>query len=90
MARARELDARFRRGLAWFRRDLRTGDNATLCCALDFDLAANNGGWQWSASTGCDAQPWFRILNPVTQSEKFDSQGRCIKSFLPELEKVPA
>jgi deoxyribodipyrimidine photo-lyase len=55
----------------------------------DFDFAANNGGWQWAASTGCDAQPWFRIFNPVTQSEKFDPQGRFIKRYLPQLEKVP-
>jgi deoxyribodipyrimidine photo-lyase len=55
----------------------------------DFDFSANNGGWQWAASTGCDAQPWFRIFNPVTQSEKFDAQGLFIKRFLPELEKVP-
>ncbi len=42
---------------------------------LDFDLASNNGGWQWAASTGCDAQPYFRIFNPVTQSERFDPAG---------------
>ncbi|MRR08578.1 deoxyribodipyrimidine photo-lyase [bacterium] len=56
---------------------------------LDFDLAANNGGWQWAASTGCDAQPWFRIFNPVTQSEKFDPQGVFIRRYLPELAAVP-
>jgi deoxyribodipyrimidine photo-lyase len=54
----------------------------------DFDLAANNGGWQWSASTGCDAQPWFRIFNPVTQSERFDPQGKFIRRYVPELSKV--
>ena len=52
----------------------------------DFDLAANNGGWQWAASTGCDAQPYFRIFNPITQSEKFDPDGRFIRRYLPELE----
>lgn len=57
---------------------------------IDFDLAANNGGWQWCASTGCDAQPWFRIFNPVTQSQKFDSAGKFIKRYLPELAAVPA
>jgi deoxyribodipyrimidine photo-lyase len=55
----------------------------------DFDLAANNGGWQWAASTGCDAQPYFRIFNPVTQSEKFDPAGRFIRRYVPELAKVP-
>jgi len=56
---------------------------------LDYDLAANNGGWQWCASTGCDAQPWFRIFNPVTQSEKFDPQGSFIRRHVPELSCVP-
>ncbi len=51
----------------------------------DFDLAANNGGWQWAASTGCDAQPWFRIFNPITQSEKFDPDGRFIRRYVPEV-----
>jgi deoxyribodipyrimidine photo-lyase len=55
----------------------------------DFDLAANNGGWQWAASTGCDAQPYFRIFNPVTQSEKFDPDGRFIRRYVPELARVP-
>ena len=51
----------------------------------DFELASNNGGWQWAASTGCDAQPWFRIFNPVTQSERFDPQGAFIRRWCPEL-----
>ena len=51
----------------------------------DFDLASNNGGWQWAASTGCDAQPYFRIFNPVTQSEKFDPEGKFIRRYLPQL-----
>ncbi|MFN3298483.1 cryptochrome/photolyase family protein [Caldimonas sp.] len=55
----------------------------------DFDLASNNGGWQWAASTGCDAQPWFRIFNPVTQSEKFDPAGRFIRRYLPQLARLP-
>ena len=67
-----------RLGEAWFARKL-----------IDFDLAANNGGWQWAASTGCDAQPWFRIFNPVTQSERFDPEGRFIRRYVPELEGVP-
>jgi deoxyribodipyrimidine photo-lyase len=55
----------------------------------DFDLAANNGGWQWAASSGCDAQPYFRIFNPVSQSEKFDAQGRFIRRYLPQLAALP-
>ena len=55
----------------------------------DYDLAANNGGWQWAASTGSDAQPWFRIFNPVTQSRRFDAQGRFIRRYLPQLASLP-
>lgn len=55
----------------------------------DFDLAANNGGWQWAASTGCDAQPYFRIFNPLAQSEKFDPGGKFIRRYVPELARVP-
>jgi deoxyribodipyrimidine photo-lyase len=54
----------------------------------DYDLAANNGGWQWAASTGCDAQPYFRVFNPITQSQRFDPQGRFIRLYLPELANV--
>ncbi len=56
----------------------------------DFELASNNGGWQWAASSGCDAQPYFRIFNPVSQSEKFDAQGKFIRKYLPALEKMSA
>jgi deoxyribodipyrimidine photo-lyase len=52
---------------------------------LDFDPAVNNGNWQWAASTGCDAQPYFRIFNPWLQSEKFDPQALYIKRWVPEL-----
>ncbi|HSI44112.1 MAG TPA: deoxyribodipyrimidine photo-lyase [Methylotenera sp.] len=52
---------------------------------IDFDFSANNGGWQWAASTGCDAQPWFRIFNPITQSERFDANGKFIRKYVPEL-----
>lgn len=52
---------------------------------MDYDLASNNGGWQWCASTGCDAQPYFRVFNPETQSKNFDSQGIFIKKYCPEL-----
>jgi deoxyribodipyrimidine photo-lyase len=54
----------------------------------DFDLASNNGGWQWAASSGCDAQPYFRIFNPVSQSEKFDPDGKFIRRYLPVLAKL--
>jgi len=56
----------------------------------DFDLAANNGGWQWVSSSGCDAQPWFRIFNPISQSEKFDSEGKFIRRYLPQLARLPS
>jgi deoxyribodipyrimidine photo-lyase len=69
--------------------DWRRGEAHFAQLLDDFDLAANNGGWQWAASTGCDAQPWFRIFNPVTQSERFDPQGRFIRRYVPELAKVP-
>jgi deoxyribodipyrimidine photo-lyase len=55
----------------------------------DFDLSANNGGWQWAASTGCDAQPYFRIFNPVSQSEKFDAGGKFIRKYVPLLAQLP-
>lgn len=56
----------------------------------DFDLSANNGGWQWAASSGCDAQPYFRIFNPITQSEKFDAEGKFIRRYVPELAALDA
>ena len=74
----KDLGIDWRRGEAYFATHLN-----------DFDLAANNGGWQWAASTGCDAQPWFRIFNPVTQSRKFDPQGTFIRRYLPQLAKLP-
>jgi deoxyribodipyrimidine photo-lyase len=69
--------------------DWRRGERYFAEHLNDYDLAANNGGWQWAASTGCDAQPWFRIFNPVMQSQKFDPQGRFIRRYLPELARVP-
>ena len=74
----KDLGIDWRRGEAYFAAKLN-----------DFDLAANNGGWQWAASSGCDAQPWFRIFNPVTQSQKFDEQGRFIRRYLPALANLP-
>ncbi|MCB1962511.1 MAG: deoxyribodipyrimidine photo-lyase [Rhodocyclaceae bacterium] len=70
--------------------DWRRGERYFAQQLLDYDLAANNGGWQWAASTGCDAQPWFRIFNPVTQSQKFDPEGAFIRRFVPELAALPA
>ena len=66
--------------------DWRWGEKYFADNLNDFDLAANNGGWQWAASTGCDAQPYFRIFNPVTQSETFDPDGKFIRRYLPELQ----
>jgi deoxyribodipyrimidine photo-lyase len=74
----KDLGIDWRRGAQYFADQL-----------IDHDLAANNGGWQWAASTGCDAQPWFRIFNPVTQSEKFDTAGKFIRRYVPELATVP-
>jgi len=65
--------------------DWRRGERYFAQKLLDYDLAANNGGWQWASSSGCDAQPYFRIFNPVSQSRKFDPQGRFIQRYLPEL-----
>jgi len=69
--------------------DWRKGEAFFMQHLIDGDLAANNGGWQWAAGTGCDAQPYFRIFNPLTQSEKFDPNGDFIRKYLPELENVP-
>lgn len=65
--------------------DWRWGERYFAQKLIDFDFAANNGGWQWAASTGCDAQPYFRIFNPITQSEKFDPKGNFIRKYVPEL-----
>ncbi|PWW43604.1 DNA photolyase-like FAD binding protein [Melaminivora alkalimesophila] len=69
--------------------DWRQGERFFAQHLNDYDLAANNGGWQWAASTGCDDQPWFRIFNPVTQSQRFDPQGRFLRRYVPELAAVP-
>lgn len=69
--------------------DWRAGERYFMSQLLDGDLAANNGGWQWAASTGTDAAPYFRIFNPTTQGERFDPQGTFIRKWLPELADVP-
>lgn len=64
--------------------DWRWGEAYFAKKLLDFDLAANNGGWQWAASSGCDAAPYFRVFNPTLQTEKFDSKFEYIKKWVPE------
>jgi deoxyribodipyrimidine photo-lyase len=68
--------------------DWRKGEKYFMQNLIDGDFASNNGGWQWSASTGVDAAPYFRIFNPITQSEKFDKEGYFIKKWLPEISSV--
>lgn len=67
----------------------KAGDDHFMRHLLDGDPAANNGGWQWAAGTGTDAQPYFRIFNPVSQSQQFDPTGAYIRHFVPELRAVP-
>jgi deoxyribodipyrimidine photo-lyase len=69
--------------------DWRWGEQYFAQHLNDFDLSANNGGWQWASSSGCDAQPYFRIFNPSSQSERFDTQGKFIRRYLPQLAKLP-
>jgi deoxyribodipyrimidine photo-lyase len=73
----KDLGLDWRRGERYFERHLN-----------DFELSSNNGNWQWASSSGCDAQPYFRIFNPVTQSEKFDPEGRFIRRYLPQLSNL--
>lgn len=65
--------------------DWRLGEKYFASRLIDFDFASNNGGWQWSASTGTDAVPYFRMFNPTAQSEKFDEAGDFIRRYCPEL-----
>jgi deoxyribodipyrimidine photo-lyase len=74
----KDLGIDWRRGEAYFALHLN-----------DYDLASNNGGWQWAASTGCDAQPYFRIFNPVMQSQRYDAEGKFIRRYVPELAPLP-
>ncbi|MFZ5756599.1 MAG: cryptochrome/photolyase family protein [Pseudomonadota bacterium] len=69
--------------------DWRVGERHFARHLVDWDFAANNGGWQWSASTGTDAAPYFRLFNPVRQGERFDPEGRFVRHWLPALRDVP-
>lgn len=77
----KDLLVDWRIGEAWFAKHL-----------LDYELASNNGNWQWAAGTGCDAAPYFRVFNPITQQERFDPEFRYIKQWVPEFgtTKYPA
>ena len=75
----KDLLCDWRHGYAHFREHL-----------ADHDTANDNGGWQWAASTGTDAQPYFRIFNPMTQGERYDPDGEYIKRYVPELSDVTA
>ena len=66
------------------------GESYFMQRLVDGEIASNNGGWQWSASTGTDAAPYFRIQNPWSQSKRFDPDGSYIRSWVPELRDVPA
>jgi len=75
----KDLLINWQEGEAWFMANL-----------VDGDPAANNGGWQWTAGTGTDAAPYFRIFNPIIQSKKFDPEGAFIAHWVPELADLPA
>jgi deoxyribodipyrimidine photo-lyase len=68
--------------------DWRWGEAYFAQKLLDFDLAANNGGWQWAASSGCDAAPYFRVFNPSLQTQKFDPQLKYVRKWVPEFESL--
>lgn len=68
--------------------DWRLGEAYFMSKLVDGFLASNNGGWQWSASTGTDAAPYFRVFNPATQSERFDPDGEFIRKYVPEIAKL--
>ena len=70
--------------------DWRRGEEHFAQLLMDYDMASNVGGWQWAASTGTDAQPYFRIFNPITQGERFDPEGEYIRHWVPELRGLPA
>ena len=68
--------------------DWRWGEAYFAKKLLDFDLAANNGGWQWAAGSGCDAAPYFRVFNPYIQTKKFDPDLRYIRQWVPEWQEA--
>jgi deoxyribodipyrimidine photo-lyase len=70
--------------------DYRNGEREFMRHLTDGDVASNNGGWQWTASTGTDPQPWFRIFNPVLQGKRFDPTGDYVRRWVPELGHVPS
>ena len=74
----KDLLVDWRAGYDWYREKL-----------ADHDTANDNGGWQWAASTGTDAQPYFRVFNPTTQGERYDPDAEYIKEYVPELRNVP-
>lgn len=86
--RLRMLTASFLSKLLFI--DWRRGEQYFMQTLIDGEFAANNGGWQWSASTGCDAAPYFRVFNPTTQSERYDKEGEFISRFVPELKSLSA
>jgi deoxyribodipyrimidine photo-lyase len=69
--------------------DWRWGERYFMQRLVDGDPAANNGGWQWAAGTGTDAQPYFRIFNPTSQGQKFDPDGAYVRRYVPELAQTP-
>jgi deoxyribodipyrimidine photo-lyase len=69
--------------------DWRLGEAEFMRHLADGDVASNNGGWQWTASTGTDPQPWFRVFNPVLQGRRFDPDGEYVRRWIPELRRVP-
>ncbi len=69
--------------------DWRKGEQYFASRLVDYDPAVNNGNWQWTASTGCDAQPYFRIFNPWNQQVKFDKDCEYVRRWIPELREIP-
>jgi len=84
--RLRMLTASFLTKLLFI--DWRLGEKYFMQTLIDGEFCANNGGWQWSASTGCDSAPYFRVFNPILQSEKFDKTGEFIRKFVPEIAEL--